>query len=483
MLRNSSHAIPEIRLRLEQLEIVQALIQYYYRTPEELSNTMRASSTLAALATYSNFLVDTVDNSFTRYATESNSDMREACYQILTIVQSAPSIEAITLSKFADYFGFVPCSASDGVYRGLVIYMPLAQTSKMDIVNAFDFGGGSEVSLVPTEYVPVTVIAPELNRTVLSLEAAEGLANLVADEISSRVLEVDQRPILRTIGVQDTDLIYLAMAQAQMTAVAKTDDDTMPFRLIYAAKVGEHWRSWIDAASPDIAYFMDPQSVLIYQSGAMSQLPTALPARYQTIDLSASYDTIYSGDIKKFINSDIQKPFSFDIDMEDPGNDVITLTLRINPLDLLLGHKGVADRGGAYYGVVREPGVDRDVTLFLAIAASYARAESDVLSDKAKSWITEIITPIAAHPAITRMAVRAFNQAIVGAKLDARRFTPQYKQAMVRAYFGTLLGILTRMGKIDDEIRADLLRHMPVNTLSVKAALALATMPMPVNAS
>jgi hypothetical protein len=273
------------------------------------------------------------------------------------------------------------------------------------------------------------------------------------------------------------------MAQSQMTGVVKVDDDTMPFRLIYAVRVGEHWRSWIDAASPDIAYFADPQSALIYVSGATAQLPTALPARHQTLDLSSSYDTQYSGDVKSFLNDDIQRPFFFDISMENPGNDDIVLKLKINPLELLTGKSKVVDRGGAYYGIVREPGVDRDIAILLSIASGYARAESDVLSDKAKSWIVEVMTPLAAHPAITRLAVRAFNQAIVDNRLDARRFSTQYKQAMVRAYYGTLLGILMRMGKIDDQIRDRILKDLPVNSLSVKAALSLASMPMAIDAS
>jgi hypothetical protein len=483
LLRNSSHAMPEIRLRLEQLDIVQALIQHYHRNPAQLTNTMRASSTLSNLATYANFLADSVDSKFVRFATADNSDMREACNQILTIIQSAPSIESIPLSKFAEFFGLVPCSASDGVYRGLVVYMPLSQASKLDVVNVVDFASGSELSLIPSEYVPITVIAPELNRTILSLDAATGLANLVADEISARVTDVGQKPILRTSGVSDVDIIYLAMAQSQMTGVVKTDDDSMPFRLIYAVRVGEHWRSWIDAASPDIAYFADPQSALIYVSGATSQIPTALPARHQTLDLSASYDTQYSGDVEQFIEKDIQKPFFFDIVMENPGGDDIDLKLRINPLELLVGKSKMPDRGGAYYGIIKEPGVDRDIVMLLSLASAYARAESDVLSDKAKSWIVEVMTPLAAHPAITRLAVRAFNQAIVDNRLDARRFSTQYKQAMVKSYFGTLLGLMMRMGKLDDNIRDRLLKDLPVNSLSVKAALSLASMPIAVDAS
>jgi hypothetical protein len=485
MLRQSSHSIPEIRLRLEQLEIVSALIQAFYRRPETLSNTMRASTTLASLASYANFLAEAVVEGRPAHSNASNSDMREACAAIQTIISAAPSIDIIPLTKYADYFGVVPCSSADGIYRGVVTYLPMAQTSTLDIVNANTKVDGAELALMANEYVPTTAIASEIARTLTSVEAMEGLANLVADEIAASAWELEDRPILRTIGFDETALVYLAMAHAEITAVTKSDDTNQPFRLLYAAKVAEHWRTRLAASTPSIAYFADAPSLLIYQTGAVAKIPTVMPARMQSIALSAAFDTLYQGNIREHISFDVEKPFSFILELMNPDSEEKTTSLkcRISPLELLVGPEPDLDRGGSHYGIIKEPGVDRDTMICLALAAAYASAGPDVITDKAKSWLVEVLTPLATHPAITRAAVRALNSAVITAKLDARRLAPQYKEAVVRAYFSTLLGLLGRFGKVDETIKEVILKALPVNSLTVKAALSLATMPTEVDAS
>jgi hypothetical protein len=485
MLRHASHSIPEIRLRLEQLDIVQSLVQYYYRAPEEMSNTMRASTTLASLAGYANFLADAVVHKVPPISSASNTDMREACSAILTVLQSAPSIEAIPLSKFAEHFGIVPCSAPDGIYRGLVAYLPLMQTSKLDVVNVYQRDGGAELALIPTEYVPATTIASEINRTVLAPEAIHGLANLVADEIAMAKFTVDDLPTLRTIGMTDNDLVYLAMAQAEIVAITKTESDTRPISLVYAARVSEYWRTRLNAATPSLSYFADPQSLLIYQSGAEEQLPTPLPVRMQSLDLSAAFDTYYQGNALATLDTQVAKPLTFSISIVNPSAESgsTTLNVRVSPLELLVGLNPSLDREGAQYAMVKEPGVDRDMALIMSLASAFSGAGPQVVADKARSWLVETLTPLATHPAVTRVAVRALNQAVIAAELDARRLAPQYKEAVVKAYFGTLLALLVRFGKIDEKILEDILANLPVSALSVKAALSLATMPTALDAN
>jgi hypothetical protein len=485
MLRHASHAIPEIRLRLEQLDTVQAIVQTYYREPTALSKTLQASTTLASLAGYANFLVAAVADEKTMMNDRDNSDSREACNAILSVLQSAPSIEVIPLAKFAEYFGLVPCSAADGIYRGLVAYLPLMQQSKLDVVNNFPREAGQELALLPPEYVPTTTLFSEINRSLLTIEAMQGLANMVADEIATARWSVQDVPVLRTIGMINTDVIYLAMARAEIVAVTRSEDKNARFSLIYAAKVSEYWRTRLGASTPSISYFGDPQSLLIYQAGAESKLPTSLPSRPQTLELSAAFDTNYRGAIADQLNSDVAKPLTFSITLINPNvaSGETVLKLRISPLELLVGLNPNLERGGAKYSIIKEPGVDRDIVILMSLVTAFAQSGQQVISDKAKSWIIEILTPLATHPAVTRVAIRALNQAVIDAKLDARTMHPQYKEAIVRAYFGTLLALLERFGKIDEQVRADILTILPVNALSVKAALSLATMPVALDAS
>jgi hypothetical protein len=119
----------------------------------------------------------------------------------------------------------------------------------------------------------------------------------------------------------------------------------------------------------------------------------------------------------------------------------------------------------------------------MAIASAFCAAGPQVVSDKAKSWIVETLTPMATHPAVTRVATKALHQAVINEGLDARKLAPQWKEVVVRAYFGTLLALLHRFNKIDETILNEVISNLPVNALSVKAALALATMPMALDAS
>jgi hypothetical protein len=485
MLRHASHTIPEIRLRLEQLDMVQALVQTYYREPQKLTNTMRASTTLASLANYANFLADAVVRKKPAQLSTSNSDMREACSAILTVLQSAPSIDVIPLAKYADYFGVVPCAAADGIYRGLVVYTSLGQTSRLDVVNYYKKGPASELALLPTEYVPITTVASEINNSLLSVEAVQGLANLIADEIASARFAIDDLPALRTIGMTEEDLVYLAMAKSEIVAVTKSTLNSTSFRLVYAAKVAEYWRTRLNAATPSISYFDDPQSLLVYQAGAQSKLPTTMAVRSQSLDLSAAYDTTYHCSVEPFLAKDIARPYTLTVMLKNPNDEgqQTELRLKISPLDLLVGQEPDVNRGGAIYAMIKEPGVDRDIALIMAIASAYAASGPQIVADKAKSWIVETLTPLATHPAITRVATKALHHAVIAAKLDARKLAPQWKEAVLRAYFGTLLTLLYRFGKIDETVLEEINQNLPVNALSVKAALSLANMPMALDAS
>jgi hypothetical protein len=484
MLRRSALLIPEIRLRLEQLEIVQGLVQHYYRQPHQLTSAMRASQSLATLANYANFLADAVSNKVVGLPHQPNADMREACESVLTILQSAPSLESVPLSRYAEHFGVVPCSALDGLYRGAVVYLPLAQTSRLDVANVAETKSGVEMSLVPAEYTPTTTLSSELNRTLLQPAAMAGLANLVADEVNEIPFGFKDKPLLRTIGVKPVDLVYLAMAFADITAVARADDPAMPFRLVYATKIADQWRERLGAATPTTAYFDSAASLIVYRTGATSQEPKVPAARSQTIDLSSAFDVQYRGDIQKHLQPKVGRPFGFTIEMKNPEESTgyTRLNLTVSPLRLLLGDRPKSFSEKSYYAAVLEPGVDRDLALLFSLVAAYAGGP-EAAADKARSWMIETLTPLATHATVVRLAVRALNEAVIAKQLDARRLTSQYKETVVRAYFGTLLGLLMRFNKLDDQLLKAIMAQLPVNSLSVKAALTLASMPMPLDAS
>jgi hypothetical protein len=366
--------------------------------------------------------------------------------------------------------------------------MPLAQTSVLDLVNASPIGKSgseSEIALLPREYVPCTAIAGDISVNLTSVDAFEGLANLVADEISNSSWGLEDAPILRTIGLDDYTLVYLAMAKAEVTAVVSSNSKTTPFRLIYATNVKEHWRTRLAASTPTIAYFGDAQSIIIYQMGAMTVLPAPLPIRRQSLELSAAYDTRYQGAVGKFLSHDIEKPYTFDLAIDLPGSKgkETQLKCRFTPLEMLVGNDPIINKDGAHYALVTEPGVNRDTHITLGLAAAYATSGDKTMQDKAKSWLVESIAPLATHPATTRIAVKALNKAVVDQKLDARKLAMTYKTVVVQSYFATAMGLLHRFNKVDDRIKDIIIEQMPISTLQVKAAITLATIPTAIDAS
>jgi ribosomal protein L5 len=56
--------------------------------------------------------------------------------------------------------------------------------------------------------VPASTIAGEISTNLTSNDSFEGLANLVADEISNASWGLEDSPILKTIGIDPYTLVY-----------------------------------------------------------------------------------------------------------------------------------------------------------------------------------------------------------------------------------------------------------------------------------
>lgn len=484
MLRHASHSIREVKLRLEQLETVEHLIYLFYSSPASLTTEMQASANLAALANFANFIAFAQDRVMPPYAMGATADLKEACANVLTLLQSAPSIEAMPLNKFADYFGVVPGSSADGLYRGAVVYKASTQVSKMEVADVMPRPDGAEIALVPGEYTPLAAISSELNRSLLTSTAMEGLANLVADEISQAPFSVGDPPRLVSIGLTAEDLLYLAMAKADI--VAFTAPGKFGPGIVYGAMVSERWMMNLAASTPYLAFFDDAASVVVYTSGGNVVLPSALPARSQSIGLSMSSDTFYRGDVAPHLFEGIETTFNVTIPIQNPGDAAgsTSLPLKINILSLLIGQNDQSlPLGGSYYAAVKEPGVDCDIEMMLTIASHYMQQGDEIVSDRAKSWLVEVLSTAVTHPAVVRIASRALSSAILEAKLDARRLAPQFKELMMKAYFVTLLATLSRFGKIPPNLVQSILADAPISGLSIKAALTLASMPLRLTAT
>lgn len=493
MFRHFSMSIPEIALQLEQFDMAIAMIKMFNLDPQSVPNTLKAHPALISLASIANFMIYSTEEATTTFTLPAvaSQDIKEACNAVLTVIKSAPSIESMPVGKFADYFGEVPASSPDGIRRGLVMYSVRGQTSRMDVADVVEKAEGYNMALVDPTYIKAAGIAAPLNGTLVTPAAMSGLANIVADEMALQPIELDDDrmfdPQLLTIQVSNSDLQYLALARARSVAYIRSTesaDASNNVRLLYSCNVEEQWRMSVLAATSSLSYFLDPVSVLLYTSKMVSKEPAAFPSRVQSIGVEMMKDIHYVGaDVEKALNRDVEKPFKLNVPITPYGAEAINLALEINVLGSLVGYDGVAiDRGTAFYAAIKEPGVDEEVNLMLSIAAAYASLQaSDIQGDKAKSWLVVHLAPLMLHPAVRIIAERAVTRAIIASKLDGRRLAPQMREVYNRAFFGAVLVILNRFGKVEGDVVTTLTSAIPTSTLSLQAALTLAQIPAAIN--
>lgn len=497
MFRHFAFSIPEIKLRLEQFDMVVDLIRIHCVKPELISNSLAPHPALGELASMANFILYAADagTAMLTMPAFATDEIKTACNEILTVIQSAPSIELLSMSRYAEMFGEVPCSSPDGVRRGLVLFAHHGQTSKMEVVDVNPQSTGSSIALVDAAYIRAAGLAAPLTGSLLSLDAMVGIANIVADELAMSPMvpndECSYDPTLLTIQVSNTELIFLAMARAQDIAFTNTESEVpgstlVTPRLLYGCQVSEQWRMNVTAATPSTAFFFSPEEVIVYTSSMLQTLPKSLPTRSQSIGAAIGRDFAYVGPIERHLAREVGESFNFRVPVNVNGaSEPLSLILSISVMGILAGNDGKAiDRGESYYAAVKEPGVDAEISTLLKLALAYAETgATNMQGDKARAWLVVNLAPMMMQPAIRIMTERAVNIATIQSKLDARRLAPQMREVYTRAMFGTALAVLNRFGKLDGDTAAALVTAVPVSTLSLKAGLTLAQIPASINGS
>lgn len=260
-------------------------------------------------------------------------------------------------------------------------------------------------------------------------------------------------------------------------------------QLVYSARVSEQWRQRVLAANTSTAFFTSPASLITYSAPAHATEPTPLPSRPQSFSgLSEVQPTMYRANILSHLGTRLEKRIGVKIPLRGYADaEPKRLTLDVRVLSPLLGFDEsgeVPDRdvGGdrVAYRAVLEPGVDRDVYMMLHVICAYASAgensQNEIMSDRAKSWLVEVLVGLTTHPAIRLIAERAANKALIENGIDARALTTQMREFTIRAAFGTALAVLAQFEKIPVELADQLKDVVPISNLSVRAQLGLAAL-------
>lgn len=489
--RAAAHLIPEIQLRLEQLDVAVSLVGTYVREPALLGPQLQAHAPLGELASIANFLVAAVydqpiaASEFEGAFFASVPEQKDACTRILEIIRTAPSLELISLSSFAEMTGEVPVITSDGTRRGLVLYGSAGQETKMEVLDVAENGATLAISALPGEYAKATSLAPVINSSLLAVGNITQLANVIADEVTREVWAPESAPsapVVATFNMHGADLIYVALHRANTVAISRSASGVV--RLAYACTPASQWRSGVHAATPDTAFFTSPAATILYTSSGESIEPRSLPSRQQHLGALVARDTEYLGNIEPLLSKAIQREFSVTVEVKRGLAEPLSLQLDIGVLSHLLGFSaktGAPARGDAYYATIAEPGVDTELCFLFEVARLYTDSEDGLLADRAKSWLVEHLAPLVVHPVTASIAQRALNEAVMTAGVDLRRMAGAHRDLVIAAMFGTALAILSRFSKIDPRLVQPLMKAVPLNGLSLKAQMALLELPRSLN--
>lgn len=482
MFRDLSRIIPEIVHRLEQLDVAMALVRDYLRAPERLVSSVRVLPALAALASYANFVVAAVDQNQFKAVEGPNSlagsvaEQKAACEAVLAIVQSAPSMESVSLDSFAEYYGVAPISSTDGIKRGAVLYGYGGQTSKMDVYDRVETQPGlTRMSALPSEYARPVVLATAVTNALSTVGAHTSIAHLIADELAtSEWAGPSVNPWLVTYNVEALPLVFLAMARASVVALTGPEAGGA-VRLVFACPTTDQWGLRPLGATPQDSFFATPEALILYSMTGQATEPRPLPSRAQSIPAEVARDVTYVGEIDEFLSTEVTQAFKLKVPVSTGPSGVTSLELQIDVLSPLLT-RGLKPEDVGYV-TVREPGVDEEFQRMFEVALAYAGGAQELLADRAKSWLVEQLAPIVVHPETQRLAQRALNAAIYEQKLDVRAFRPAYRDMYLRACFGAALAVLSRFNKLDKRHVRRLIELVPISGLTIKAQLAMASMP------
>lgn len=496
--RTCSSSIPEVALRLVNIDAVEALVATYLLDPNSVPVSLRAHPSLISLASVANFVVHAANLPLNQlqFPTMAVTELKIACDEVLTLVNSAPQIEKMDLKTYASFFGEVPASSPDGVRHGLVIYGMKGQATKMEVADVYPVSEQScNASQVEGVYVKTTGMSSVINSTLITPESMHGLANLMADELALLASTASHdpeaplgfgKPEVWIANMPINDLPYVAMSRASAVSLVRDiSDDAAPTQatILYHCKIDSQWKMKLAASTPEMTYFSNPASAVLFTSKMESKECLRLPQRGQSIEMEYARDINFIGDISYLNNKDIEQPFVLKIPLRSfDGSSMSMMSLKVALMHSLVGYDGKAyNRGDAYYAAVSEPGVDEEINIMLTIASKYSVLSSEMQADKARSWLIEHLVPVMKHPACASLAEKAVTRALIENKIDGRRLAPQLKDLYARAFFGTALVVLERFGKLDSTTLTEIVNAVPTSSLTLQANLAMASLPYQIN--
>jgi hypothetical protein len=493
-LRTISQLVPEISLRMQQLSLVEQVVSTYLADPTALPEVIQAYPTLHSLANFANFLERSKVSVTPAPIGAANSDIKEALDNVLTVINSATSIEVLPLSKLRDHYGFVPASTA-GLYKGGVLYAVPGQQSRMSVYEALEEEDGLTLRQQPLEYAAVAKLADDVNKAILNPVAIKGLANIIADEMAAATFEVGDRPVLRTVGISDPELDVLALAMAtsvSFNSPEKSGNMIATLSPIFGVTVAEQWLMHVSASAGSEVYFDSPSTTLLYAYGTICANnanqeveASGLPARPQSLELQIFAPTKFVGEMNTMLSDDIQRPYKVKLpsDLSIAGQKDISLHLVIPLLPVLLpppdndGNVETLGDTKVRYVSVNEPGVDGYSTMMMNIATAYSMSSDSILAAKARSWLIEVIGEIMKSPVNTNTAIKALQVALINSGIDTRLLRSKYSELMILSFFATALATLVRFGKMNSNNVVSIMNKVETTGLSLKASALMMSMP------
>lgn len=488
--RTAAHLIPPLALNLRRLgTALNALMVLQYKE-DALPLELSSHPSLRALAGIANFLLIDQGATFTvRAITEAVPEVRDSCDMLHRLLSAEPSIEMVSLKRYAAMFGTVPLTSPEGHRRGVVVYSASGQVPTMELVDMRKQAGGSVgASRVDPIYAPLSALSSTLSTSLANPSTLGALMNIVADELASMPTDSLEDAVahhVATFRVSDADAKLLAMAQSNVLAlgsdVVGDDFNELTPVLIYGVRVHEAWAMPLEAATGTTAYFTDPYRVLVYSSGAERSEATPFPSRPQHLGLTVASDKLFTEQILDAVDPYVIKPFNFLVPLRRQGREPIELRLAVSVVSDLLVTDADQTPDTGIYGATREIGLDAELAAMFELATAYARGTDKAYSDLAVSWLLQLLIPIARHPAVRDAGTVALNAALRAGSIDGRAYRASFSELTARTMIGVALGTLVRFNKLSPATAVGIIPVLPWSALSNSAAQELHSLPTPLD--
>lgn len=463
-----AHALINVINASSMFEAAMYVLSMYYHAPEQLPPTVLDSTSLEPLTAIANLTEAAVTNPNYR-PTGNPFEYTQALDAVRETISSLASITTIPLSTYAKYFRVAPAMDGQGLVRGAVVMLPLAQTSELRIVHAQQVSEHvTELAPMAQSFTAASSIAAALNKSALSINAVQGMVNIIADALTDAAGEPSfaegerlEGVRLLTIGLTQSDIRYLGLARASQVHLVQYEGK---YSYVYGVQRDPTIGVVPGAALGSLLFYEQPAAAIVYSIGRDEEPYEPLPQRTQALPSGLASPRVL-GSISaldsEFLTANIQKPFQSTLTMATATGST-TATLNISLTGTL---PDLEIQDVARLAAIMEPATRLELSRLLILLTAALGGNGEpmelVTRHRAIAWLTNLLSAFYDDAIISAVAYTSLVEAVQVGGIDGRALAPLARRAFYAALNGSALAAMTRLGAVDGRVIPEFVAAIP----------------------